>query len=207
LHGVLVVVALVAVFALFWVIWNGDALRSFKAEAGPLTFFMAMAVLPALGFPLTPFFVMAGAVFGARMGLLGSVLALSLNLALCYWIARSGLRRPLRSLFARFGYEIPDFERESTGVLRFVALVKMAPGVPGFAKNYILGLVGVPFWTFFLYSLLFTGLYAAALTVLGQSLGEHDFTRTSVATVVLIAMVVGLWVWRGRRANGGARGD
>jgi uncharacterized membrane protein YdjX (TVP38/TMEM64 family) len=202
---VLAMLAVVAVLALFWLVWNGEAVRAFKQEAGPFTFFAAMAVLPALGFPLTPFFVMAGATFGARIGLVGSVIALSLNLAICFWIARSGLRRILLALFARFNYEIPDFEREARGTLRFVALVKMAPGVPGFAKNYILGLVGVPFWTFFLCSLLFTGAYAAALTLLGESLGEHDLTRTLVSAVVLLVLAIGVWLWRKHRANVGAR--
>jgi uncharacterized membrane protein YdjX (TVP38/TMEM64 family) len=202
---VLVMLAIVAVLALFWLIWNGDAVRAFKQEAGPFTFFAAMAVLPALGFPLTPFFVMAGATFGARMGLVGSVIALSLNLAICFWIARSGLRKILLSLFARFNYEIPDFEREAKGTLRFVALVKMAPGVPGFAKNYILGLVGVPFWTFFVSSLLFTGVYAAALTLLGESLGEHDLTRTLTVAIVLLVLAIGVWLWRRHRANVRAR--
>ncbi len=199
--AVLVLLAAVALLALFWLIWNGDAVRAFKEEAGPFTFFAAMALLPALGFPLTPFFVMAGATFGARVGLWGSAIALSLNLALCYWIARSGLRKRLVSLFTRLNYEIPDFERSSRGALRFVALVKMAPGVPGFAKNYLLGLVGVPFWTFFVGSLLFTGLYAIALTLLGQSLRQHDLTRTLSAAIVLLVIAVALWLWRRRKAN------
>jgi len=199
--AVLVMLAIVALLALFWSIWNGDTVRALKEEAGPLTFFAAMAVLPAFGFPLTPFFVIAGATFGARPGLVGSTLAFSLNLAICYWVARTGLRRVLYSLFERLDYQIPDFERTSQGAFRFVALVKMAPGVPGFAKNYLLGLVGVPFWTFFVASLLFTGLYAAALTVLGESLGEHDLTRTLVAAIVLLALASGWWFWRRRRAN------
>ena len=52
--------------------------------------------VPAIGVPMTPLLLLAGATFGPGIGLLGSLLALALNLTLCYWIAnlmRPGLRR------------------------------------------------------------------------------------------------------------------
>ena len=201
--GLIAVAALAAVI-LLWLIWNGEAIAAFKEEAGPLTFFGAMALLPAVGFPLTPFFVVAGATFGTRVGLLGSAIALSLNLALCYWIARSGLRRTIASLFDRFDYKLPDFEQEQGGVLRFVVLVKITPGVPGFVKNYLLGLVGVPFWTFFIASLVFTGAYALVLVLLGESLRGHDLNRTTLAVAVVLLLAIGIWWWRRARSRGAA---
>ena len=75
-----------------WWVWDRDAMMAWKEEAGPVAFFGAMAVLPAIGIPVTPLFVLAGATFGVGPGLLGSGVALGLNLALCYAIARSALR-------------------------------------------------------------------------------------------------------------------
>jgi len=190
------------VAVLSWLIWNGDAVAAFKREAGPLTFFSAMALLPALGFPLTPFFVMAGATFGSRAGLIGCAIALSFNLALCYWIARSGLRRPLLSLLERFDYDIPNFENESRSALRFVVLVKVTPGLPGFVKNYMLGLMGVPFWTFFLASLAFTGAYALALVYLGDSLRDHDISNATLAVLAVLVLALVVWLWCRHKGQG-----
>ena len=41
---------------------------AFFREAGPWPFFIAMAVLPAVGFPLSPFALAAGPVFGPTLG-------------------------------------------------------------------------------------------------------------------------------------------
>ncbi|MFT3922919.1 MAG: VTT domain-containing protein [Myxococcales bacterium] len=197
----LALTAVAALLVLAWLIWNGDAVTAFKQEAGPVTFFATMTILPALGFPITPFFVMAGAAFGSRVGLVGSAVALSLNLALCYWIARSGLRRVIVALLERFDYRIPDFERESRGALRFVMLTKLTPGLPAFMKSYLLGLVGVPFWTFFAASLLLTGAYALLLVYVGDTLREHELNHLIVLAIVLVLLAVGLHVWRKRRAR------
>ena len=102
--------ALAAVVFVAWSAWDRDAIMAWKEEAGALPFFGAMAVLPAVGMPITPFFVLAGATFGVGPGLLGSGVALGLNLTLCYAIARSGLRPKLESLLRRFEYELPGLQ-------------------------------------------------------------------------------------------------
>ncbi len=197
-HWGLLVAAAIGLFVLFWFVWNRGAVAAFKEEAGPITFFAAMAVLPAVGFPLTPFFVMAGAAFGTSLGLLGSLVGLGLNLALCYWIARSNLRGFIVSLLKRFNYELPNFEERERGSVRFAFLVKATPGVPGFLKNYLLGLVGVPFWVFFAVSMVMTGVYAAALVLLGGSLSRHNLNNTTLAVALILLLGVLVWSARSR---------
>ncbi len=192
-------------FAL-WSAWDHDAMAAWKEEAGPLPFFGAMALLPAIGVPITPFFVLAGATFGVGPGLLGSAVALGLNLTLCYAIARSGLRSRLEALLHRFDYELPDFEQRETGAVRFTLLVKMAPG-PAVVKNYLLGLTGVPFLIYLGLSMLITGAYAVFCVVLGFSLFEHDIVHVIIAGAAAIALGLGLWWWwRRRRSRAEASG-
>ena len=175
---VLAGLGLAALAVVVWWAWDHDAMMAWKADAGALPFFAAMAVLPAIGMPITPFFVLAGATFGVGIGLLGSGVALGLNLALCYGIARSGLRPWLESLLQRFEYELPDFEEKKRGALRFTLLVKLTPGAPAVAKNYLLGLTGVPFSLYFVSSMLITGAYAVLCVVVGVSLFEHEIRRS-----------------------------
>jgi uncharacterized membrane protein YdjX (TVP38/TMEM64 family) len=200
------VATLAALAVLLWLVWDREAVMTWIRQARPLPFFALMAVAPAFGVPLTPFFILAGATFGGRVGLLGSGLALALNLALCFWIARSGLRPRLASLLRRLGYELPDFGEEGRDVVRFALLVKLAPGVPAFVKTYGLGVAGVPFGLYFAVSMLVTGLYAVSLVVLGESLLEHDLRRALVAGGALVVLLAAaFWGLRRRRDRGGKR--
>ncbi|HKQ68510.1 MAG TPA: VTT domain-containing protein [Polyangiaceae bacterium] len=181
-----VIVAMLAFFV--WSGWDSAALLAWKEDASPPVFFGAMSVLPALGVPVTPLFLLAGTTFGVRVGLLGSITALGLNLAICYWIARGGMRPRIEALVRRFDYELPVFEGKSRRTVRFAVAVKLTPGVPAFVKNYVLGMAGVPFALYFGLSMLITGGYAAALVVMGESLFEHDL-RQAFAPVAVLAVL------------------
>jgi uncharacterized membrane protein YdjX (TVP38/TMEM64 family) len=202
--GALLTAALVATVAALWSAWDREAVRAWKQEAGPIRFFVAMALLPGFGVPITPFFILAGATFGIRTGLLGSGLALGAHLTLCYWIAGSAMRPWLESLLDRSRYELPDFQDKDRSGFRFTLLVKLAPGVPGFFKNYLLGMAGVRFGVYLAVSLATTGAYGAALVVLGESLLEHDIRRALIALAVFVALGGGAWWWRKRRGAAAA---
>jgi uncharacterized membrane protein YdjX (TVP38/TMEM64 family) len=191
--------AVAALLFFLWSAWDREDTMAQMRDAGPLPFFAATALLPAIGMPITPLFLVAGATFGVRLGLLGSGLALAVNLALCYWIARSGIRRWLTPLLHRFNYELPDLSQRDRRSVRFTLLMKLAPGVPAFVKNYALGAAGVPFPLYFGVSMLLTGTYCAALVLLGESLVERHLSHAIVAVAVLLVLALGFWWWRRRR--------
>jgi uncharacterized membrane protein YdjX (TVP38/TMEM64 family) len=193
--------ALVGLLYLLWSAWDHRETLDSLRERGPLPFIAAMVLLPAVGVPMTPLFLLAGATFGRRIGLLAALLALALNLTLCYFIARSGLRRALAAILRRFNYELPDFSGENKRALRFVLAVKLTPGVPAFVKNYGLGATGVPFGLFMVCSMLVSGIYATLLVLVGESLLEHQLDRGAVAVIVLIALAAAVWWWRKRQQD------
>jgi uncharacterized membrane protein YdjX (TVP38/TMEM64 family) len=190
---------------LLWNAWDYQAFRAWKNSAGALRFFGVMAVLPALGVPVSPFFVVAGATFGTRTGLIGALLAIGMNLVICHWIAASGLRPWIAKLLHRFGQQLPDFAEEGRGALRFALLVKMTPGVPAAAKNYLLGMAGVPFPLYFAVSFLITGSFGVALVLLGESLFEHDLTHLAIAAATLLVLAFAWWWWRRSEARAPSR--
>src|SRR5688572_11119184 len=65
-------------------------------DAGPIPFFTAMTLLPTIGFPLSPFTLAAGPVFGPTMGVgwvvVCGILAITVNVALTYWLAARAFR-------------------------------------------------------------------------------------------------------------------
>jgi len=174
-----------------WYNWDQAAFLAWKQEVGPVTFFAALAILPAIGVPTTPFFVLAGMTFGLTVGLLGTAVSLAINMVLCFWIAHSGLRTPLRQLLARWGRELPQVEGREA--LRFAVLIKLAPGVPAFVKQYALGLSGIRFGPYFLVSFLITLPYAFAFVVLGESIFAFDWEQGVGALLALLGLSGAVW--------------
>jgi uncharacterized membrane protein YdjX (TVP38/TMEM64 family) len=184
---------------LLWSIWDREMISSWMVHARPLPFFLAMAILPAFGAPLTPFLLLAGATFGVTAGLIGSGVALLLNLTLCYWIARSSLRPWLESLLSRWSHELPNFaEKQRSDRVRFALMVRLAPGVPTFVKNYGLATAAVPFGLYLLISMLITGTYSSVLLLLGDSLLEHDVRSLLIVAGCAVVLAGALWWWRKR---------
>jgi uncharacterized membrane protein YdjX (TVP38/TMEM64 family) len=190
------IAALIAGWIL-WSAWDHRAVMDWISRLRPVPFFVAMALAPAVGFPFTPLFLFAGASFGPVVGLAGSMIALAVNLVVCFAIARR-MRGPLRALLRRFKYELPDFADRERASLRFAFAVKAAPGVPMFVKHYGLGLAGVPFVPYFVVALGVSGIYAAASVIVGNSLLDHDLGLTAVAVAVLAAATA-VVVWLRRR--------
>jgi uncharacterized membrane protein YdjX (TVP38/TMEM64 family) len=200
----LAAVAFAGFALLLWSLWDHDAVLAINRQVHPVRFFGAAALLPAIGLPLTPLFLMAGARFGVPVGLLLSLLALAANLALCYWLARSALRPRLVSVLRRFDYELPDAKHGKRNPLRFTVMMKLAPGLPAFIKHYVLGLTAVPFRVYMVVSMLITGTYAGLLIVLGDSLFDHDLDRGVVAIAVTLTLAALLWWWRRKRLRAAA---
>src|SRR5690606_17746202 len=116
-------------------------------EGGPVPFFLAMALLPAAGAPLSFFCLTAGSVFGTQLGMfvvmLLSLTAITVNIALSFLLANRALRPPLQFLLTRLGYQLPQVQ--SGNATDLIVLLRVTPGVPFVVQNYLLGLAGVPF--------------------------------------------------------------
>lgn len=199
--GVLIAIAFVA---LMWSRWDASAFLAWKREASPLLFFLAMALLPLIGIPMTPFFVLAGATFSVSLGLLGSAAALALNLGLSFWLARSSLRPALEGILGKTRFSLPELDEAPTRAFRFTLLMKLTPGVPASVKHFVIALAGVPFATYFLVSFAVTGLYGASFIVLGESLSEHDIVKAGVAGAALVVLAIAVLWWQRRGREGDA---
>lgn len=198
-RGVLVLVAVLAMAGALWLATDRQAVMEWKDEAGPAPFFAAMALLPALGFPMTPFFVAAGALYGPLIGLCGTAIAICVNLLVCYAISHSALRPRVVALIRRIGYEPPDFSSARGHAWRFALVVRFAPAVPTFIKNYLLALAGVPLGIYLLVSFIFNFAYAAAFILLGDSLLDRDWS--DVVLIVGVLCVGGGAVWLVRKVR------
>ena len=160
-------------------------------EAGPLIFFLAMALLPAFGFPLLAFTLAAGPVFGPTLGpawvVVWSIAAVVANLLLTYWLAHRALRPFLGWLLKYFGIPLP--KNPGTGAWQITWIVRLTPGPPFWVQSYLLGLIRVPLRPYLVVSVAIMTGYIVALVYGGTALAEGNWRLAFVAGGLLVAMI------------------
>jgi uncharacterized membrane protein YdjX (TVP38/TMEM64 family) len=159
--------------------------------AGPAAFFSAMAVLPAFGVPALAFMLPAGPVFASTLGmplvLALSLAALTVNMILAYWLARYALRPWLARLITRLGYTLPQVPPGDTTAL--IVLLRVTPGVPALAQNYLLGLADTPFIKYLLVSCLCAWPHISVYVYFGEKLREGRKGLILIAVLLLVALI------------------
>jgi uncharacterized membrane protein YdjX (TVP38/TMEM64 family) len=176
--------------------WHQEALWAWASDADPIPFFLLLTLLPAIGFPTSPFYLVAGAAFGTWTALVGSGVSMIAYLLISWWIAHTGLRPWIEARLARTPFRLPELQDPGQAV-RFTLLVKVAPGVPATLKTYLLCLSGISFPVYFWVSFIVSMAYAAIFVLLGESVLEHDLGR--LGWIVLALGLLGGLVWWLRR--------
>jgi uncharacterized membrane protein YdjX (TVP38/TMEM64 family) len=172
--------------------------------AGPLAFFSAMAVLPAVAVPLSPFSFTAGSIFGAQLGMPAVVacglLAITINIVGTYLLASRALRPLLEKLIVRLGYQLPRVEDGDAADL--IILMRVTPGMPFPLQNYLLGLARVPFGKYLLISCAVQWPFNTAFIIFGDALLHGKGKVAIIGIGALLALTAGTHLVRrhyGRR--------
>jgi uncharacterized membrane protein YdjX (TVP38/TMEM64 family) len=163
-------------------------------SAPPLQLFVAMTVLPLFGVPVSPFWVASGISLGPMYAMLAATASLYLNTAIGYWLARGALRLPLARWMARRGHVVPRVQRATE--VRFIVMIRVAPPLPLFVQNYLLGLAGVGFGRYMLLSSPVQMAYALGFIVFGHALTELDLWRIAFGLGLLTSIVLGMGIVR-----------
>jgi uncharacterized membrane protein YdjX (TVP38/TMEM64 family) len=195
-----VIIATVAVFMLSGIDIKARLDQGIQIirEAGPVMFFTALAVLPAVGCPLSFFTLPAGSVFAPELGmplvLLLVCASIAVNLAITYWLSRHLFRPWLIKLLAWLGYKLPEVSAKNHRVLVF--LVRVTPGPPYVLQSYLLGLAGIPFVTYFIISWIISSSYACAFVLFGDALMHGRGKMALMAIGLFVALTVGVQLLR-----------
>jgi uncharacterized membrane protein YdjX (TVP38/TMEM64 family) len=171
-------------------------------EAGPGVFFVAMALLPAVGFPLMAFTLAAGPVFGPTLGtgwVIGwSLTAVMVNLLLTYWLANRAFRPLATRLLAWFEFKLP--ESTAGGAWQLALIVRLTPGPPFWVQSYVLGLIRVPLLPYLVVSMLVMAGFIVALVAGGEAVVQGNGRLAIAAISVLLISVAVLQLLRKRAA-------
>lgn len=180
-----------------------DAVVLGLREAGPVVFFGAMALLPAVGFPMIAFTLAAGPVFGPTLGtgwVIGwSLTAVMFNLLLTYWLANRALRPLVSRLLTYYDFRLPD--RTVGGAWQITLIVRLTPGPPFWVQSYLLGLIRVPLVPYLAVSTLVMAGYIVALVGGGSAIAEGNGRMAVAAAGVLVVTVAALQLLRQRTAR------
>lgn len=169
--------------------WITHAWAAFLAvinHADPVWLFLAVVVLPLVGFPASPLLVAIGIRLGTATGMVFVGAAYLINFIIGYWLARSWFRAPLGRWLERRGQTLPDIAKADEN--QFILLVRITPGLPLFIQTYTLGFARVHFGRYLLYSMLIQMGYTFAFLSFGQSLQSAALWHS----VLAVGLIVGV---------------
>lgn len=162
-----------------------------NAVPGPL-YFLAFATLPAVGMPLTFFWLTAIPVLGGWHPVVGIVLAwtaMALNIVLSRVIAGSLFRPVIERLIRNRHLDIPKVRPE--GEWQMVLAVRLSP-VPFILQNYLLAL-GRSRWRHYLgLSVLVQAMIGLGVMLVGESIlkGGLGYILLAVCLVLVLNLVL-----------------
>lgn len=166
--------------------------------AGPVWYFLAMAVVPL---PLAAFTVPAGEAFADQLTLPGVVAAgaaaVAVQQALSYWIARYALRPAVARWLARRHHTIPLVTRDNA--LSVALLVRLVPGPPMILGSCILALAETPFGLYLLVSWLVAFPWVCGGVVLGRALFRGNLALAAAGASLLAGAVLAARLIRRRQ--------
>ncbi|HCR31160.1 MAG TPA: hypothetical protein DIV79_14200 [Opitutae bacterium] len=197
--AILAAVAGMIVVGIYWeriLEFDVQATVDWVASFGPVPFFAAMAIFPSLWAPVSPFLILAGALYDMPVALLGSGLALSTNMAISWLVAGKWFRPPFERLVHRFGYTVPEMTKET--MVTVAALLRITPGMPFPLQNYLLGLARMPFGWYMAVSVPLNLSIAFSIVWFGDALLKGNATMILLALSVIIALSLAVRQLRAR---------
>jgi len=175
-----------------------DRVRDYTEHLNSGLVFVVITVLPLVGFPVTVLHILAGMRWGPKLGLALVVLSILIQLLASYALVH--LFRPMfERRLAKFRERIPKGAHGPVTLL-----TALLPGVPYFAKNYLIPVMGVPLRTFLLWCFPLHALRASIAVIFGDQ--SDDLTPTRIAWFCAYFVIITLscgWVFRRVRAEVG----
>jgi uncharacterized membrane protein YdjX (TVP38/TMEM64 family) len=177
-------VALIATFFIFRETFSLASLHDRAGEFNGVLVFLGLTVLPLIGFPVSVLHAVAGAKFGLPLGMFLVAVSLAIQLFASYAIVRVA-----PDFFARrFDWlrrKLPPATHRSLTLFTL-----LLPGAPFFAQNYVLAVVGVPFRTFFSFSMPINFCRSFIGVVFGEWSGDMTPLRITLIALYAVAITV-----------------
>jgi uncharacterized membrane protein YdjX (TVP38/TMEM64 family) len=181
----------------------GDLIgRWINQDMQTFPFVLLFLALPLVGFPISVFLLLLGALFDTGPALLITFGGMAIHQVLTYLTGNYLLRPFIERQLAKRKTHLPQFPKKGF-VWPSVAFIAL-PGLSYAVKNYIFALSGVPFRYFFPISWLIQAVMSIPLVIAGEVLGSRHYGLISIMFALLAAgYVVRTWLrWRKKSLSG-----
>ena len=159
----------------------------------PILLMLALAILPGIGFPISPLLIVFGTSLTPQYGLITTCLLGIAMQSFCttwsYAIAAGPLKNCLTQWLHR-RYTLPSLQ--SKGAITATLLIRLAPGFPYALQNIILGLIGVPLKTYLLISMPITAMISSIFISSGAAIIEANTQGLLIGFATLVLVLIGL---------------
>jgi len=163
---------------------------------------MAVAILPGLGFPLSPLLILFGIVLGPQFGMPLTCLIGIVTLSFCTtwtYALSSGPLRHLVKIHLLKNFKLPELKGKNG--FHIALIIRMTPGIPYPLQNFSLGVMGLDFKSYLLASIPIQSLYAIAFIVTGGAIFEGKFGLAITAALLLVVLILAARVFSNRKKN------
>lgn len=168
-----------------------------SSETNSLVFAVLMAFLPLAGFPLVPFLLLVGMIYGTVGGILVTASLMLFHMTASYYLTHSLFRPVVKRILLRFGLPVPQLPRD--GGKRFAFIFMIVPGLPYSIKNYFLALTGMPVSTYLGISWIAQFSLAIPFVILGDGVMRMEPIVLAVAAGCLLLALAGQYYLRRQR--------
>lgn len=192
---------LIQVFVLIYILRTTEAWDIIKIRLSEFYIFISkhallllvgMLFLPTFGIPISPFFVLAGAIWGIHVGLTICFLCIGFNLIFSYFFYRKCLNKFLfKLIFRKKG--IPNIKKRSDlSSFKWVFLIQLVPHLPYSAQCYILSTVqDIRFWHYLGLSWIVQFIWACGFVCGGQAIKTGEWGLT-----IFCILLIGIFLTR-----------
>ncbi|MGJ8638157.1 MAG: TVP38/TMEM64 family protein [Opitutaceae bacterium] len=171
-------------------------------EANPGALVLALAILPGIGFPISPLFIMIGAVLGPKYGLpmtcLIAIAAQSTCTIWTYLLAAGPLKKFLGNYVLK-KRQLPEFS--DNNALRFALIMRITPGIPYAVQNVVLGVIGLKLKPYLIVSIPITALWTIGFVTTGGALFKGSAGLAITGVLILIILIMATRILRNRTAD------
>lgn len=167
--------------------------RSKAEELGrlnPIYLILAISILPTIGIPVSFLYIIGGFAYGFTLGVVYSVIGVTINTSICYWLSNSYLKEWIIKLLHKKGHKLIQIPPKDYSIT--ILAIRLMPGVPLAAQSYLLGLAGVPFIRYALITLpveIFWAIFFILPTKTLVKSTTQSFILVGIGVVVLFLII------------------
>lgn len=157
-------------------------------QAHPVLLFLAIALLPGMGFPASPLLIAAGIAWGGGLRACSlAISAIAINMTWTYFLT-AGIGKPL--LLRLFGKRLQKWEApQGKNLYMITGALRLTPGIPFFLQNYALGIMGIPFRPYILISLPLNAIFVIGFVVSGGAILSGSIAHALAGLGLIFAVV------------------